>query len=147
MVRNYTHARDALEALEESRSQVARLQRSIQYWQAKSTAVTTRYGNRPSRNAPSQGPAEIWNKLADLKQELQLRERRLARQEKQLSRWIDLLPKPRWRMVLRYRYLDCMEFTDVADAMTKAAGRPISIHQVYRFHIQALQAAEELWPK
>lgn len=145
MVRNYQKARDALEALEESRSQIARLRRKIQYFQTKATAATTRYGSRTGGSSGSQGPVEIWNQLADLKQELQLRERRLARQEKRLSRWIDLLPKPRWRMVLRYRYLDCMEFVDVADAMTKAVGREISIHQVYRFHIQALQAAEELW--
>lgn len=146
MVRNYQKARDALEALEESRSQVARLRRKIQYLQTKATGTTSRYGARSTTASPSQGPVELWNTLADLKQELQLRERRLSRQEKRLGRWIDMLPKPRWRMVLRYRYLDCMEFVDVADAMSKAVGREVSIHQVYRLHIQALQAAEECWP-
>lgn len=146
MVRNYQKARDALEALEESRSQVARLRRKIQYLQTRATGATSRYGTKNTAASPSQGPVELWNTLADLKQELQLRERRLSRQEKRLGRWIDMLPKPRWRMVLRYRYLDCMEFVDVADAMSKAVGREVSIHQVYRLHIQALQAAEECWP-
>lgn len=146
MVRNYQKAREALEALEESRSQVARLRRKIQYLQTRATGATSRYGTKNTAVSPSQGPVELWNTLADLKQELQLRERRLSRQEKRLGRWIDMLPKPRWRMVLRYRYLDCMEFVDVADAMSKAVGREVSIHQVYRLHIQALQAAEECWP-
>lgn len=138
-------ARQALEALEESRSQVARLRRKVAQLESRSTAATAHYG--PALGGGSgQGPSELWAELADRRKELELREHRLDRQEKQLSRWIDQLPRPRWRMVLRYRYLDGMEFQDIADAMTEATGREFSVFQIYRLHAKAIQTADAQWP-
>lgn len=145
MEHSASSARAVLELLEESRSQVARLRRKIQLLESRATSVTAQYGPKAG-GGQGQGPAEVWNELADRKKELELRESRLDRQEKQLSRWIDQLPRPRWRMVLRYRYLDGMEFLDIAEAMTAATGREFSVYQIYRLHSKALEAASQQWP-
>lgn len=145
MEHNEASAKAVLELLEESRSQVARLRRKIQLLESRATSTTAQYGPKAG-GGPSQGPAELWSELADRKKELELRECRLDRQEKQLARWIDQLPRPRWRMVLRYRYLDGMEFLDIAEAMTAATGREFSVYQIYRLHHKALEAASQQWP-
>ena len=86
------------------------------------------------------------NQLCDRRSELEAQERQLKAQEARISGWIDLLPRPRWRMVLRCRYLDGMELPEVAQELTRATGREFSVHQIYRLHRDALQAAERLWP-
>ena len=138
-------ARLALEEIEEMRSQVARLRRGVEHLQAKCTGTTRGYGYRTG-GGDGRGREEIMSQLCDRRSELEQWERRLREREDEVTGWIDLLPRPRWRMVLRCRYLDGMELPEVAQELTKATGREFSVHQVYRLHREALQAAEKIWP-
>lgn len=137
-------ARRTLEAIEEGRSQVARLRRAVSYLEAKCTARTSRCTQAGGSSAP--GRDDLLVELIDRKTALQTQENQLRQQLEQLERWIDLLPRPRWRMVLRYHYLEGLELPDVAQALTAATGRSFSVSQIYRLHREALASAEGLWP-
>ena len=144
MKREFLRARSALEHIEEGRSQVARIKRTVAYLEAKCTARTSGYG---MRSGGSGGTLEdLWARLADTKKELYQRENRLRQENLQLEGWIDQMPKPRWRMVLRYHYLEGLDLHDVAEALSEATGREYSMSLIYRLHREALQYAEETWP-
>ena len=144
MEQSYGSARQALEQVEEIRSQVARLRRGVEWLQARCTSTTSRYGYRAGGSGGDS--SGLLNQLCDRRSELEEQERQLKEQEARITAWIDLLPRPRWRMVLRYRYLDGMELSEVAQELTRATGREFSVYQIYRRHREALQAAERLWP-
>ena len=145
MQKKYLRSRETLEAVEEIRSEVARMRRGVERLQAKCTGATRSYGFRTG-GGDGRGPEEMMSQLCDRRSELEQWERRLREREDEVTGWIDLLPRPRWRMVLRCRYLDGMELPEVAQELTRATGREFSVHQVYRLHREALQAAEKLWP-
>lgn len=144
MERKRLRSRDALEAVEENRIQVARLRREVKYLEGRCTSTTAGYGLKTGSGG--NGPAESWAVLADRRKALEALEAELNVQEQQVGQWIELLPKARWRMLLRCRYLNGMDLHDVAEALEQATGRPFNMNQVYRLHRQALDAAEELWP-
>lgn len=144
MGQSFTRAKKALEAVEETRSQVGRIRRSVKMLQNRCGASTSQFG---SYTAERQVPhTEKWDILADRKSLLQEKEQQLRSMETQMEHWIDLLPNPRWRMVLRYHYLDGMELSEVARELTQTTGREFTNAQVYRFHRKALEAAEQIWP-
>lgn len=145
MKQKYTDVRSLLESVEEGKSQVARLRRSVGYLQDKCTTATGRYGERASSGG--QGPEDLWMKLTDRKAQLMEQEQQVQKQEQQVEQWIEQLPRPRWRMVMRCHYLDGMPLSEIAEELTTATGREFSVHQIYRLHRAALDAAEKLWPK
>ena len=144
MEQRMTPARKALESVEEARSQVGRLRRSVHTLQGRCTSRTSRLG--AASTGKSSPYPELWDFLADQRSLLEQKEKQLRQLEERMERWIDLLPKPRWRMVLRYRYLDGMELPEVAQELSKNTGREFSMNQIYRFHRSALDAADKLWP-
>lgn len=141
---NWTNARRALQAVEEARAQVGRQQRTVTMLKDRCTSRVSRLGSSISGNGG--GRPEMWDVLADQSTLLEQRQKQLAQMEKQLEGWIDLLPKPRWRMVLRSHYLDGLELPQVAQELSASTGREFSMNQIYRFHRQALEAADKLWP-
>lgn len=143
MHQRFSDARQWLEQMEEQRSQVARLRRSVRLLEEKCTAATARYGNRSG--SESMGREELWAKLCDRRDCLKRQEAALQESEQRICQWIDQLPRPRWRMVLRCRYLDGMSMQEIADELTRVTGRSFSVYQIYRLHSAALGAAEALW--
>jgi len=144
MEKQISMARQELETVEAQRLQLARLRRNVEYLQSKCTGTTARYDLK-TKTSPQQHSG-LWDELADCRQALEEQKQQLRDREAQLEQWIDMLPKPRWRMVLRCRYLDGMELSDVARELEEATGRDISMHQVYRLHSAALRAADQMWP-
>ena len=61
-----------------------------------------------------------------------------------MARWIGQLPNARWRLVLQCKYLQGMDLLDIMEEMSRAAGYPFTINQVYRYHSKALEALEKL---
>lgn len=143
MRQRYVDARKLLDSIEEQRSQVSRLRRSVRSLEEKCTSATSRYGLRTSSESVTQ--EELWSKLCDRRDALKRQEENLRESERLITQWIDQVPKPRWRMVLRCRYLDGMSMQEIADELTQATGRSFSVYQIYRLHSAALKAAEELW--
>ena len=145
MQKKYLRSRETLEAVEEIRSEVARMRRGVERLQAKCTGATRSYGFRTG-GGDGRGPEEMMSQLCDRRSELEQWERRLREREDEVTGWIDLLPRPRWRMVLRCRYLDGMELPEVAQELSKATGREFSMSQIYRLPRDALLAADRLGP-
>ena len=142
MERKHLIARHELESVEETRIQAARLRSEIRFLEDRCTTMTRSYGEHIGGSGRIR--PELWDRLADRKALLEIQEQVLAQREVELARTIDQLPKARWRMVLRCRYLEGMDLHDVATALTRATGRPFSMNQVYRLHSAALAAMEEL---
>lgn len=134
-------AKETLQAVAEMKSQIARLCARIELLEAKCTKVTTRYGGK----AGTLDHNELWNVLSDERSRLSEQLRLVLSMERQLSEWIDRLPRERWRMVLRLRYLDGLSFPEVTGEMSQAFGRSYSSAQIYRFHKDALAAADRIW--
>ncbi|MBP3634156.1 MAG: hypothetical protein J6J43_06255 [Oscillospiraceae bacterium] len=140
-----SRAKQALEAVEEARCQVGRLRRTVKLLQSKCTDVgVSRYGARAGSTMMLH--PEKWDALVEQQKLLEQEEEKLRKLEQQLESWIDLLPKPRWRMVLRCHYLDGMELSDVVGTLSRDTGREFTRDQVYKLHRGALKAAENLWP-
>ena len=135
---------EALRAAEEVRSQCARLTRRLDYLQVKSTAMTSRLSGLPGSGGYQR--SDLWEQLADTRSDLTKQLQNALALERELSQWIDLLPRVGWRMVLRYRYLDAMSCPEICDEMEKITRRPCSRSQLYRLQKGALEAAARLWP-
>ena len=145
MERKPLRAKYLLQELEELKCQVAHMQRRVIYLENHCTRTTSRYSR--TAYSGSRGPGDALAQLADQKSELEKLKQQLKLQQQKLEQWLHLLPKPRWRMVLRYHYLDGLELNEVADMMSQATGHNFTMHQIYRLHAQALQAADKLWPQ
>ena len=143
MRQKFVDARRLLENVEEQRSQVARLRRSVRQLEEKCTGATARYGWKTTSEGTSQ--EELWAKLCDRREALKRQEANLQETERLMVQWIEQLPRPRWRMVLRCRYLDGMSMQEITEELSRATGRSFSVYQIYRLHSAALAAAEELW--
>ena len=143
MTEQQEQVRDLLTSVEEARSQAARSARNVQYLQSKCTSATPHYGHRSGGG--DKDHAGLWDRLSEARIRLEQDRQQLARLEQQVSRQIDQLPKPRWRMVLRCRYLDGMTPAETAIELSRATGREFSIHQIYRLHYQALAYAGQTW--
>lgn len=144
MARKYLRSRETLEAVEERRLQVAHLQRECKYLENRCTSATRSY---TAKIGGTGDPHKVlWDELADKRSLLQLHRQALEREETTVSQWIELLPNPRWRMLLRCRYLEGMDLQDVLEELERATGRSFSMNQIYRLHSRALDAAEALWP-
>lgn len=145
MEHRYVRVRQRLEELEELGSEVERLRRGVFHLENRcASAGISRYGRTASGSG--KGSEDLWIRLCDQRSELAETEAAYTEQQKQIRAWIDQLPRPRWRMVLRCRYLEGMPMSEIPDVLEAATGRSFSIHQIYRLHAQALSAAEELWP-
>lgn len=137
-------AKDVLNSLEEKRAQVGRLRRVVKRMESQCSPSVSNPGV-VARTA-SYGKRDQWEALADQRTYLQREERELRELEDLIDSWIDLLPRHRWRMVLRSYYLDSLSLENVARELTRTTGREFSTTQVYRLRRQALLAADEIWP-
>ena len=145
MSHRYMHVRQQLEALEELGSEVARLRRGVHHLESRCmSAGISRYGFAVTGD--NREKEELWARLCDQRTALTEKEAHYREQEELVRVWIDQLPRPRWRMVLRCRYLEGMPMAEIPEVLTEATGRSFSISQIYRLHAQALSAAEKLWP-
>jgi len=139
------HIKRQLEEMEELGSEVARLRRGVQHLESRCrSAGISRYGKTPAGGG--QGEEDLWIRLCDQREALAEKEADYRAKESCLHACINRLPKPRWRMVLRYRYLEGMPMAEISEVLTEATGHSFSVSQVYRLHAQALRAAEDLWP-
>ena len=144
MERKYMHARRELEAVEEGRLQLARLHREVQHLENQCTSVTQRYTDRTGSSREVHNV--LWDQLADKRQLLLLQQHVQEQREQEVLQWIELLPNPRWKLLLRCRYLEGMDLQDILQTLEEATGRPFTMNQVYRIHSQALGAVEKLLP-
>lgn len=87
------------------------------------------------------GPQEIWALLADERVRLFDGLRRTVEQERRVERFIGRLGDPRWRTMLRLRFLNGKSVCEAARDMRYSyqSGRRISG--------QAMRAARELWAR
>ena len=134
-----------LGSLAEARAETERLERRIEALRGKCCRITPSYVRRAGA-AQTRGKAEVWDLLMEEQERLAEQLQKLLTVQRQVEAWINLLPKDRWRMVLRYRYLEGMSFVHIGETLERATGRPCSDTQLYRLHREALQAAAELWP-
>ncbi len=132
----------ALASLADRKSQILRLTQRIKFLEDRCKSTTPRYG-------PKTGGAscnELWDVLSDERTRLTEQLQRIMAMERQVQEWILLLPKPLWRLILQYRYLEGMSYLELSDAIQRDTGRSYSVAQLHRLHRQALEAAEVLWP-
>ena len=144
MIEKTTPAKRALQSVEEVRSQVGRLRRSVKAMESRCGPAVSHWNGSGGKTVA--GPNALMEALLNQQMLLDQEEKRLQKLEATIEQWINLLPHPRWRMVLRCYYLDGMELGEIARELTRSTGREFSTSQVYRFHRKALEAADRMWP-
>lgn len=140
---NKTAVQQLLDGMEEAKSQIARLGRKIEYLKTRCASLTS--GFEVQVRGGESGLEDVWCQLAEERARLTQQLRLVLALERQVERLIDGLPKDRWRMILRYRYLDGMTFPQIAYQLKRDTGREISEVRLHRIHRQALDYAEAHW--
>ena len=135
MEQTYGHARQTLEAVEEMRSQVGRLRRSVKRLQSRCGTSTRSFSRTLTDHDMTH--QEHWDDLLMQKTMLEKQEKQLQQVQEQVEELINCLPNPRWRMVMRGHYLDGLSLADVARELTRTTGREFTADQIYGFHRRA----------
>lgn len=143
MEHKMTHARQALQSVEEVRGEIGRLRYTVNMLRDRCGPKTSKW---ESKVGPTGERSTLLETLADQSILLEQEEERLRKLEEQIEQWIRLLPKARWRMVLRFHYLDGMPLSEIARVLTDNTGREFTVSQIYHFHRKALDAADKIWP-
>lgn len=142
---SFERARQTFGSVEEMRSQVGRLRRSVKRLQSR-CGTSTRSFSRTLTDHDMTHP-ERWDDLLMQKTMLEKQEKQLQQVQEQVEELINCLPNPRWRMVMRGHYLDGLSLADVAQELSDTTGRIFTPTQVYGMHYRALEAAEKLLPR
>ena len=131
-----------LESYRELRDNVNRLNQKYARMLAQATRITPQL-----RDMPGGGDGDRERLLAALADEaddvLILRDKARARLM-ELEEFIDAIPTPVSRTLLRYRYVECLNWVQVQFAMQKSGYYYERTH-IYRLHGDALKEARQLW--
>jgi len=105
-----------------------------------SRAARTTGGMAVSSGA-CKGPQETWDLLAEEKTRLRRAQAEAVRQEALVESFLARLPDPRWREVLRLRYLSGKSLAEAASFMS------YSYSSARRLSAGAMRAAAALWER
>ena len=133
-----------LESYRELRDNVSRLNQKYLSMMAQATRVTTQY-----RDMPGGGDSDKEKLLAALADEagdiLALRDKAHERML-ELEEFIDNIPTPICRIILRHRYLEGLSWVQMQFALQKSGYYYERTH-IFRLHGDALKEARALWRK
>lgn len=130
---------DFLESVQEARLEERRMSERIEELESRARKITPAYAQNAGGGGESGGPQSLWALLADERSQLELRHRRACEREIAVERFIQLIPGPNQRMVLRLRYLDGKRLEDAAGVMH------YSYDWTRRTSAGAMKAARKLW--
>ena len=139
---NLDPVREFLNSVRYARIEYNRLSERIKALESRCMSITASLNSAPGGgNADAE---ELWAALADESAKLYPQLRQAREVEREVDRFIDTLPDPAHRLVLKLRYIDVLSWEDVIQRMTQG-GLFYSARQVYRIHGEALEVARALW--
>lgn len=139
----YGSVQQLLDSMVEAKSRIARLSRRVELLKTKCGALTAKLTVKTGGGRDDM--EDTWCQLAEERERLAQQLRLLLALERQVEQRIDRLPKDRWRMVLRYRYLDGMTFPCIAFQLKADAGLECTDGRLHQIHRQAMEELERQW--
>ena len=136
-VETHDPVREFLNSYWELRKEHGRLERKIRELESQSQNVTAKYGAMPGGGGGNGN--SVWDALVEARKRAGAKLAETLYREADIEQFINSLPEPAHRMLLKYRYLELMNWEPIAKKMN------YSDRQVRRIHGEALQAARKLW--
>lgn len=138
-----------LSSVAEAKIDASRLGRKRQRLEAQVMRVTTNLTGMPGGGGGDREALLV--KLADMRDDCEIARLRAEQREEEVLAFIEKLTDRISRIILKLRYLECLEWLDnkphrrsVQGEMAKV-GLPFSDRQLFRLHGKALQEARELY--
>ncbi len=138
---NTDPTREFLNSVRYARVEYSRLSERIKALEQRCMSLTASLSGMPGGDADAQA---MWAALADESAKLYPQLRQAQEAEQEVDAFIDTLPNPSHRLVLKLRYVDVRGWEDVIQHLTRG-GLAYSARQVYRIHGEALEVARALW--
>jgi len=136
--------RSFLDSPRELREEIRRLRlQKRDDWEL-ATAITPHYSGMPGGGGYQEGPKSSWTRLAEYDGELDEMIRRRIESIRAVEQFIDRVQEPTYRVILRYRYLNCLSWSEIEAAMS-GGEYAFGLRHITRLHGKALQAARKLW--
>lgn len=133
--------REFLESAEEARIETRRIREKLAWLETQAEHVTPRLSRGRSSGS---GLEEGWAMLADMKDIYAERLAAAERRQTLVLEFIDKLPNPLYRMILRYRYCDCLKWEAVERRILAERGGP-RLRQILQDHKDALEMGRHYW--
>jgi len=131
-----------LESYGELKLEAMRMTRRRRQLLDQATQITSRIS--PVPGGGSGDKEKLLAALADAEGEAYRKETEALERYAEIEQFIDAIPTPESRTILRLRYLDRLRWADVRRAMTKS-NLYYEERQIYRLHGQALREARAEW--
>lgn len=129
--------REFLDSYWELRKEHRRLERKIEELESQCQSVTAKYSPLPGGGGGNGNSA--WDALVEARERAGTKLAETLYKEADIEQFINSLPEPQHRMLLKYRYLELLKWEPIAEKMNYCR------RQVDRIHGDALQAARKLW--
>lgn len=124
----------------ESRMEIRRVKRKLEALEARATSITSQLSGMPRGGGADRDA--VLASLADVSRDYYLRLARAEQNELEVLSFIDSLPSPDSRMILKLKYVDCKRWSKVLEAL-RSGGREITERWMFKLHGRALNEARE----
>ena len=115
--------RDEIRSILELHNSIMRKKEQLYYLQEKATAVPSGLSDGERvQTSPSNTADRYIVEAADLNREIMDTETKLIELQRRTSLFIDTVQDPLARKVLKYRYLECMRWHEIADLLGYTEG-------------------------
>lgn len=129
--------REFLGSYRELRYEHGRLERKIAELESQCQSATAKYNTLPGGKGGRGNTA--WDALVEARERAGEKLAETLRREADVESFINSLPVPIHRQLLRFRYLELLDWQSVADKMGYCE------RQLRRHHDDALQEARQMW--
>lgn len=139
-------ARAFLLSVREARTERKQLERRLSQLRSEAERITAAYGDRQPGGSGDPHRDALLAEIADRSAGLDGAVRKCWRVEELADDFIHELGDYRHRAILRLRYIDCLRWPKLTEALTEL-GLWYEERQVFRLHGVALQEARRIWPE
>lgn len=143
-IRQRDDCRAYLESYREAVSEVARMRDDHARLLEAATSITAHWSATPGGGHDSGGRDRLLASLADADSKTLERAAEALRRKEDIEHFIDALPTPNYRIILRLRYLRLLSWDRIGRELSRM-GIDYADSHLFRLHGQALNQARELW--
>lgn len=125
---------------EEAVLEAQRLERRAQELESQCSKLAAQYSGSP-RGGSGGSPNATWDAFCDARTRVEEKRQYYLQREAEIEAFVDSLPTPIYRQVLRHYYIELLTWEEVGEAMK------YSERHARELHGRALLEAQECWDK
>lgn len=140
----YDPVKEFLRSAIEARIDLRRHKKRVAELDAQCKRLAANLNGMPGGGGDKHGHENVWNLLADAREQEMLAMRRAEEQKRTVECFINCLPIALHRSILKLKYIDDLTWVRVQFALYEE-GVYYDERHIRRIHYAALQAAHDLW--